>query len=541
MRYQGRYDGTAVRWRHWPAVRAPEQPEPPRWACSLFAALADETTMLYGRNFDWRFSPGLLLFTEPPDGYASVSMVDIEYLGFGPPTSQKLTGLTHADLQGLLYAPFIPFDGMNETGLVVGMAAVPPGGMHPDPAMETIDSVAVIREILDHASTVDEAVAILQSYNIEWGSGPPLHYLVADRSGHSVLVEFYQGDIHLLPNEHPWHLATNFLVSAVPDSGQGQCWRYDQIQDSLAENGGRLYLPAAMELLAKVAQENTQWSVVYGLSSGQIDIVMGQKYDDRHTFQLGQSAPAATESSVSLRMVTVYDNTSFQSGLRADWGFAAWLEYGGHVVLFDTGANGRILLGNLEKLGLDPRRIEAIVLSHEHGDHTGGLDALLGLGIKPPVYALGSFPQAMKQELRTRTELIEIGEPVEILPGMYSAGEIRGAVREQGLVIETAGGLVIVTGCAHPGIIRMIESALEVVEGDIALVVGGFHLGQAGESSVRRTVAGFRELGVRQVSPTHCTGEAAIALFADEYGQDYIPGGAGQVYQVGAASQRLEP
>jgi hypothetical protein len=256
------------------------------WACSLFAALGDADNMFYGRNFDWDFSPALLLFTAPPDGYASVSMVDIAYLGFDGSKASTVADLPLDERETLLYAPFIPFDGLNECGLAIGMAAVSPGEMRPDPDKETINSLAIIREMLDHACNVDEALAILQSYNIDMSGGPPIHYLLADRSGRSLLIEFYQGETHVLPNETPWHQATNFLRVSVDDVAQGLCWRYDKIGDRLAESGGRLTAGEAMGLLSSVAQHSTQWSVVYGLSTGQIDVVMGQEYAESHSFTL---------------------------------------------------------------------------------------------------------------------------------------------------------------------------------------------------------------------------------------------------------------
>ena len=106
--------------------------EEPAWACSLFAAYGDPDEILYGRNFDWDFSPALLLFMDPPGGYASVSMVDIHYLGFGGDQAFNITDLPLAERVGLLEAPYIPFDGMNEAGLAVGMAAVPTGDMEQD-------------------------------------------------------------------------------------------------------------------------------------------------------------------------------------------------------------------------------------------------------------------------------------------------------------------------------------------------------------------------------------------------------------------------
>jgi hypothetical protein len=189
----------------------------------------------------------------------------------------------------LLYAPALPFDGMNERGLVVGMAAVPDGNMRPDPGKETIDSLQVIRRMLDQASTVDEAVAILQQVNIEWGSGPPLHYLIADRSGQSALVEFYRGKVQVVSADQPWHLATNFLVSSVGDNPAGQCSRYDTIDQRLSTSVGRLDSTEAMQLLQAVAQPNTQWSIVYGLSTGEIVVTLGRAYSRAHTFQIDLS------------------------------------------------------------------------------------------------------------------------------------------------------------------------------------------------------------------------------------------------------------
>jgi hypothetical protein len=257
------------------------------WACSLFAALGDGDNALYGRNFDWQYSPAVLLFTNPPDGYASVSMVDIAYLGFGQSKVGTLTDQPLLARVALLTAPLLPFDGVNEHGLVVGMAAVPPGGMRPDPAKETIDSLTVIRKMLDHARGVDEAVALLGSYNIDMGSGPPIHYLIADPSGRAVLVEFYQGQMEVIPSQTAWHLATNFLRASAGDSPQGRCWRYDTISQRLTEAEGQITAQEAMSLLADVSQASTQWSVIYGMNTGDINVAMGRGYQDVHTLHLG--------------------------------------------------------------------------------------------------------------------------------------------------------------------------------------------------------------------------------------------------------------
>jgi hypothetical protein len=256
------------------------------WACSLFAALGDEEHMLYGRNFDWQFSPAVLLFTAPPDGYASVSMVDIAYF-FEEDVAESLTEQPLETRRLLLLAPYMSFDGMNEHGLAVGMAAVQGSRMPVDPDKPEIDSLGVIREMLDHAQDVDEALAVLQSYNVSMVGGPPLHYLIADATGRAVLVEFYEGEVVLLPNEVPWHLATNHLRVVAEEIGGWGCWRYKEIDERLVERQGRLTAQEAMDLLEQVSQPSTQWSVVYEMSQRRVHVSMGRAYDAMHTFELG--------------------------------------------------------------------------------------------------------------------------------------------------------------------------------------------------------------------------------------------------------------
>lgn len=264
---------------------------PPSWACSLFTVLLNEDHLLYGRNFDWQFSPALLLFTDPPDGYASVSMVDIEYLGFDSAAVGDITDLPIDERTELLDTPYLPFDGMNEHGLAIGMAAVPSGRMQPDVHKETIGSLGIIRQMLDHARNVDEAINIMKSYNIDFTGGPSLHYLMADARGKSVLVEYYDGEMQVIGSEEPWNIATNFLRSSVDDPADGNYWRYNKINARLTATNGQIDAQAAMQLLANVAQNNTQWSVVYQMNTGVIKVAMGQQYRDVHQFQLDLVGP----------------------------------------------------------------------------------------------------------------------------------------------------------------------------------------------------------------------------------------------------------
>jgi len=256
------------------------------WGCSLFAALGETDKMLYGRNFDWEYSPALLLYTDPPGGYASVSMVDLAYLFESIAKIQNLSQVPNTERVALLDTPAWPFDGVNEKGLAVGMAAVPTdGGMKDDPEKENIYSLLMIREMLDHASDVDEALALIGRYNIVFG-GPPLHYLLADSTGRSALVEFFQGERVVISKEQPWQMATNFLCAPEGECSRGKCRRYDTINERLEGTQGRLTTLEAMDLLSDVSQEGTQWSIIYGINTGEISVALGREYEIVHEFFL---------------------------------------------------------------------------------------------------------------------------------------------------------------------------------------------------------------------------------------------------------------
>ena len=135
---------------------------PSYFACSLYVTLADPQSLLYGRNFDWEYSPALFLYTDPPDGYASVSIVNIAFIRRWGEEVKELTELSKDEIEDLLLAPFLPIDGMNEYGLVVGMAAVPSSPKPYDGSRETIGSLGIIREMLpevyEHPNIVFDSV-----------------------------------------------------------------------------------------------------------------------------------------------------------------------------------------------------------------------------------------------------------------------------------------------------------------------------------------------------------------------------------------------
>ena len=219
----------------------------------------------------------------------------------------------------------------------------------------------------------------------------------------------------------------------------------------------------------------------------------------------------------------------FDARLQTAWGFACLVQSGDFTLLFDTGGNGDILLANMNTLGVDPAQIDGIALSHQHGDHINGLPALSGLAPQATLYVPRSFSETLKAPYRTPDRLVEVDGWQEIAPGIFLTGEIGGSTVEQALVIEMEQGLVVVTGCAHPGIVNIVQHARE--HGEIDLVLGGFHLYDYSAAQVQDVIAELKALGVRRAAPSHCTGTTAIELFRQAFGSDFVQIGAGAVIE----------
>lgn len=236
----------------------------------------------------------------------------------------------------------------------------------------------------------------------------------------------------------------------------------------------------------------------------------------------------AGRGDAEMQMTVVYDNYPHAEGLETAWGFSCVVTVEGKTVLFDTGGDGRLLLANMRKLGMEPNEIDAVVLSHIHGDHTGGLEAFLRENHEVTVYVPASFPGSfIEQAKRTGAEVLTVEQAGELMPGVFTSGELGSAIREQSLVVATQAGLVVVTGCAHPGIVHIVEEVKKAIPGEIALAVGGFHLGGHSQRQIEEIVRRFQELDVRFAAPCHCSGDQARALFQQAYGDHYLEVGVG--------------
>jgi 7,8-dihydropterin-6-yl-methyl-4-(beta-D-ribofuranosyl)aminobenzene 5'-phosphate synthase len=234
-----------------------------------------------------------------------------------------------------------------------------------------------------------------------------------------------------------------------------------------------------------------------------------------------------------ITMTVVFDNYEYNPDLQTDWGFSCMIEGFDEILLFDTGSNGRILLDNMKNLGLDPGKIRKLLISHDHWDHTGGLKSLLDENTDLDVYMLSSFSGKVKKSVTDLgAHLIENDDFKMIMPGVYTTGRLGAQIPEQSLVLDTPRGLVVITGCAHPGIINIIEAVKARFDKGIYLVFGGFHLGGTSDRELLDIIARMKELGVEKAGPSHCSGDRCLELFKAGYKDDYLAIGVGRIIEI---------
>jgi len=233
-------------------------------------------------------------------------------------------------------------------------------------------------------------------------------------------------------------------------------------------------------------------------------------------------------------LTVVFDNVRYSRNLKTAWGFGCVIRTGSDTVLFDTGSDGKILLANMAKLGLDPQSVKSVVISHEHWDHLDGLTEFLRVNPNVTVYIPNSFSQQIESNITTAgAKVVRIKSRREIVRSIFSLGELNEGIAEQSLAIDTPKGMVIMTGCAHPGIVNIIRHAKSLFPArPVYLAMGGFHLKSYDEQKIKQIVASFEQLGVQKVAPSHCTGEQAIEIFKQVFGNNFIPSGVGNVIKI---------
>ena len=285
----------------------------------------------------------------------------------------------------------------------------------------------------------------------------------------------------------------------------------------------------------------------------------------RAATNLQSAAHTATEKA---QITILYDAFGKPSTMEKDWGFAALIEHGGKRILFDTGNNPDILARNAKAKGVDLSKLDFVVMSHRHGDHMGGLDYLLSVNPKVKIYAPkenfgvygfslpssfyrkdeslpleqryydGTPPEVMKFGSawpKANFELIE--KTTEIASGIHLIALVSDKpttleLRELSLAIDTPDGIVLVVGCSHPGIDKIVEAAVSINK-RIHIIAGGFHLVVAKDPDIEKIVTELRDTWkVDYVAPGHCTGEPTFAALRKAFGEHYVYAGLGSTIEL---------
>ena len=220
-----------------------------------------------------------------------------------------------------------------------------------------------------------------------------------------------------------------------------------------------------------------------------------------------------------MKITILYDNESEEKNLRPSWGFSCLVEKGKKRILFDTGGTGRILIHNMNQLKIEPKSITGIFISHDHWDHKDGLPCFLNLLDKPiPVYVTESMAERIRKEVGGSAEVVGISDSKKLMEGFYSTGEMESSPPEQSLVVETEKGNIVICGCSHPGVDRILEKAKEF--GKVYGVIGGFH--------------GFKKFDklkdLELIVPCHCT--QFKKEIEELYPEKTKKGGVGRVFEI---------
>lgn len=232
---------------------------------------------------------------------------------------------------------------------------------------------------------------------------------------------------------------------------------------------------------------------------------------------------------MSLKITILFDNylssASKAKGLKAMWGFSAFVEFEGYKILFDTGSNGRVLKNNASLLGIKLSDAQMLFISHPHWDHIGGWDTVLEENPEVSLIIPDSLSSHLIEDMKRLTNVYVVGsEPEHFDIYLHSTGVMQ-PEGEHALILNTRQGLVLIVGCSHPRVENFMKRAKQMFpDKEIFYVIGGFHLFR---DSAEKIMTSLDHFDTQYITPTHCTGQLATDMIKNRFGEHYIPGGVG--------------
>lgn len=257
------------------------------FGCSTLSVSSPEGGQLFGRNFDWGACTTLIVQTHPRSGYASISTVNMDFLSLGLNLSEE----TSVRLMSAA-APYAPMDGMNEKGLCVAVLMIEDRpGFEQNTEKPDLTTTTAIRFLLDKAGNVDEALALLEQYDLHASAGMMVHFAIADATGRSVAVEYINNEMSVV--ETP--IATNFYLTSGEKYGIGteeSHRRYEILMEALRPT---MSMDEVRDVLDSVSKHNfdsvfasTEWSIVFDQSGGEARYYHRENYERAYSFSVGR-------------------------------------------------------------------------------------------------------------------------------------------------------------------------------------------------------------------------------------------------------------
>ena len=230
----------------------------------------------------------------------------------------------------------------------------------------------------------------------------------------------------------------------------------------------------------------------------------------------------------TIKILMLYNNIGSSTNLVSKWGVSIWIEDKGTAVLFDTGGDPSTLWSNMFESGVDIQKLSKIVISHKHWDHVNGLPIVLEKSRNVTDVFVPDFDLKFIASQNPAGRLAGIENPVQINDFLWSTGQLEGStwfgnIHEQSLAIVQNDSIYLLTGCAHPGIVKIVERTINCLpDKRIDLIIGGFHLMRQSDHQVKEISSKLKKLGVEKIAPSHCTGEQAIKIFKEEWQENFI-------------------